>query len=92
MIKMVKVIEVKALDAKRLWLRFSDATEGTYDMSEILNQGGPMVQPLKDPALFARVFLEYGVPTWPNGYDMDAINLHMEMEASGALKHAATAK
>ena len=29
-----------------------------------------MVQPLKDPAYFARVFLDLGAPTWPNGFDM----------------------
>jgi hypothetical protein len=26
-----------------------------------------MVEPLRDPAYFARVFLEDGAPTWPNG-------------------------
>ena len=92
MIKMVKVIEARALDSKRLWLRFSDGSEGVRDMTVILAQGGPMVQPLRDPAMFARVFLEYGVPTWPNGFDMYAINLHMELEAAGELKQVASVK
>jgi hypothetical protein len=92
MIRMVKVVGVRSLGYNRLWLRFSDGTEGERDMSDILAEGGPMVEPLRDPAFFARVFLEYGVPTWPNGFDMDAINLHMELEASGALKHIADVK
>jgi hypothetical protein len=92
MIRMVKVVGVRSLGYNRLWLRFSDGTEGERDMSDILAEGGPMVEPLRDPAFFARVFLEYGVPTWPNGFDMDAINLHMELEASGALKHTADVK
>ena len=92
MFRMVKVVGVRSLGYNRLWLRFSDGTEGERDMSDILAEGGPMVEPLRDPAFFARVFLEYGVPTWPNGFDMDAINLHMELEASGALKHTPDVK
>ena len=34
---------------------------------------------------FARVFIEMGVLTWPNGFDMDALNLHMKMSAAGEL-------
>jgi hypothetical protein len=48
--------------------------------------GGPMVEPLRDPAFFARVFLEYGTLTWPNGFDLDAIALHQEMKAAGQLR------
>jgi hypothetical protein len=38
-----------------------------------------MVEPLRDPEFFARAFVEMGVPTWPNGFDIDAIKLHMDM-------------
>ena len=92
MIPMVKVVEVRALDAKRIWVRFSDGAEGVRDLSDMLHEGGEMVEPLRNPDLFAKVFLEYGVPTWPNGFDMDAINLHMEMEAAGLLRHPVAAK
>ena len=30
-----------------------------------------MIAPLRDEAYFARVFLELGAPTWPNGFDVD---------------------
>ena len=43
-----------------------------------------MVEPLRDPAMFRRAFLSFGVPTWPNGFDLDAINLHTEMAARRA--------
>ena len=36
-----------------------------------------MVEPLRDPAMFGRAFVSFGVPSWPNGFDLDAINLHM---------------
>jgi hypothetical protein len=45
-----------------------------------------MVEPLRDPAFFARVFLDDGILTWPNGFDLDAIALHQEMKMAGALR------
>jgi hypothetical protein len=35
--------------------------------------------------MFDRVFLQHGVPAWPNGFDVDAIALHWEMDAAGLL-------
>jgi hypothetical protein len=89
MIKIVKVVALKAIDAHSLWLQFSDGQEGVRDFSDMLAAGGPMVEPLRDPAMFRRAFISFGVPSWPNGFDLDAINLHMEMAAAGLLKPAA---
>jgi len=86
---MVDVIRLKALDDHRLWLRFTDGSEGVRDFSDILSKGGPMVEPLRSGEYFARVFVESGVPTWPNGYDVDPINLYMELRDAGALSRAA---
>jgi hypothetical protein len=44
-----------------------------------------MIAPLRDPEFFARVTLDYGAPTWPNGYDMCPDWLRMEMEKAGEL-------
>jgi hypothetical protein len=44
-----------------------------------------MVEPLRDRAYFARVFLEDGAPTWPNGFDAAPGWLRREIEARGAL-------
>ncbi|MFO1185097.1 MAG: DUF2442 domain-containing protein [Bauldia sp.] len=88
---MVDVLRVKALAKHRLWVRFSDGSEGVADLSDVLTGDGEMVAPLKEQAYFARVFVEMGAPTWPNGYDIDPIHLYMELRKSGALKLAATA-
>jgi hypothetical protein len=89
MIEMIKVTEVRALDDRRLWLRFSNGCEGVRDFSDLLDEGGVMVEPLRDPAMFGRVFLEFGAPSWPNGFDLDPINLYMEMRKAGALGQTA---
>ena len=85
MIELVKVVQAKALDGHRIWLRFSNGREGVRDLSDVLADGGAMVEPLRDPALFQRVFVECGVLTWPNGFDLDAIALYRELEESGLL-------
>jgi hypothetical protein len=65
-----KVVEVKPLESYRLWLRFSDGTSGTVDLSAEL--WGPMFEPLKDPTLFAQAAIhpDLQTVTWPNGADL----------------------
>ena len=89
MIELIKVVEAKPLDSTRLWLRFSNGSEGVRNLADVLAEGGVMVEPLRDPALFRRVFVECGVPTWPNGFDLDAIALHREMQEQGLLSRPA---
>jgi hypothetical protein len=86
---MVDVLRLRALDGHRLWLRFTDGSEGVRDLSDVLAQGGPMVEPLRTPEFFARAFVEMGAPTWPNGFDLDPINLYMELRDAGALSRVA---
>jgi hypothetical protein len=85
MIELVKVLRIKALDGARIWVLFSNGMEGIRDCTDILSEGGPMVEPLRDPRMFKRVFVQCGVPAWPNGFDIDAIQLYMEMKEQGAL-------
>lgn len=86
---MVDVIKLKPLDGYKLWVRFSTGEEGVRDYSDMISEGGPVVVPLRDQSFFARVFIEMGVPTWPNGFDVDPINLYMELRDSKSLSHAA---
>jgi len=86
---MVDVLRVRALDGYRLWVRFTNGREGVRDFSDMITEGGPMVEPLKAPDFFSRVFVEMGAPTWPNGFDIDPINLYMEMRDAGALSRVA---
>jgi hypothetical protein len=86
---MIKITKIKCLGGYRLRVTFSDGMAGEYDFSAIV--GGPMVEPLRDPAFFARVFLEDGAPTWPNGFDVAPGWLRREIEATGALARDAAA-
>ncbi|MBZ0259859.1 MAG: DUF2442 domain-containing protein [Hyphomicrobiales bacterium] len=86
---MVDVIKLKPLDGYKLWVRFSTGEEGVRDYSAMISAGGPVVVPLRDQSFFARVFIEMGVPTWPNGFDVDPINLYMELRDAKSLSHAA---
>jgi len=86
---LVDVLRLRPLDRYRLWLRFTDGSEGVRDLSDVIAQGGPMVEPLRDPSYFARAFVETGAPTWPNGFDLDPINLYMGLRDAGALTRVA---
>ncbi|TMJ49977.1 MAG: DUF2442 domain-containing protein [Alphaproteobacteria bacterium] len=88
---MIKVAKIKCLGGHRLRATFSDGMAGEYDFSSIIGGNGPMVEPLRDPAFFARVFVEDGAPTWPNGFDVAPSWLRREIEATGALARDAAA-
>lgn len=80
-----KVVEISAIHPFRLKVRFSDGPSGVHDYSALVNETGPMIEPLRDPDYFARVFLDYGAPTWPNSFDMSPDWLRMKMEQAGEL-------
>ena len=84
-IKLVRARRVKALDGHRLEIVFDDDTMGVIDLGDFVKLG-PATEPLRDPAFFAQVFIEMGVPTWPNGCDIDAIVIRALMASQGALK------
>ena len=88
---MIKIAKIKCLGGYRLRATFSDGMAGEYDFSAVVGGFGPMIEPLRDPAFFARVFLEDGAPTWPNGFDVAPGWLRREIEATGALARDASA-
>jgi hypothetical protein len=89
---MIDVIGIRRLDGYRLEIEFLDGTVGVRDFAFVSQKTGPMAEPLKDPAYFARVFIEDGALTWPNGYDWDPIALHDEMKEAGLLRRADAAE
>jgi hypothetical protein len=91
-VPVVDVLHVKELGGHRLRVAFLDGTAGERDFSYLLSKPGEMVRPLADPIFSARVFIELGALTWPNGYVLDPINLHMQMREAGALDGAAAAE
>jgi hypothetical protein len=54
----------------------------------MIAEGGVVVAPLRDENYFARAFVQKGVPTWPNGFEIDAIALFHEMRDAGVLESA----
>lgn len=87
---MVEVIQVKPLDGSHIWLRFSDGSEGVKYLAALVSQPGQMVEPLRNTEYFERVFVEMGAPTWPNRFDLDPIQLYIELRDARALvRHAA---
>lgn len=88
MIELIKIVKAEPLGAYRVRVTFSNGDSGIRDFADLIADGGVMVEPLRDPAFFARVFVQSGVLAWPNGFDLDAIALHQEMAASGAFKRA----
>lgn len=87
-----KVVKIEILGEHRLRVVFADGSTGEHDFLDMVKEPGEMVEPLRDPGFFSRVFLEYGAPTWPNGYDLCPDWLHMTMEAAGELRHPVVAQ
>ena len=48
--------------------RFDDGTEKHIDISRWFK--GPVFEPLRDPKLFKKFFIEAGTLAWPNGVDI----------------------
>ena len=85
---LAKVIRLEKLGGFRR-VRFNDGREGVHDFTAMVNEPGPMLEPLRDENYFATVFLEFGAPTWPNGFDIAPEWLRREMEAAGELTSVA---
>lgn len=86
---LTKVTRLEKLGGFRLRVRFNDGSEGVHDFAAMVNEPGPLLEPLQEESYFARVFLEFGAPTWPNGFDMAPEWLRREMEAAGELSRVA---
>ena len=76
----VNVTGVEVLGHYCLRLAFSDGLVRDVVLTGGLR--GPVFEPLKDPAYFARVSVdeEMGTVAWPNGADLDPLVLHGDFE------------
>lgn len=86
---LTKIAKMEKLGGFRLRLRFNDGSGGVHDFSAMVEEPGPMMEPLRAEAYFNRVFLEFGAPTWPNGFDIDPEWLRREMATAGELSQVA---
>jgi hypothetical protein len=82
---LTKVAKMEKLGGFRLRFCFTDGSGGVHDFARMVAEPGPMIEPLRDEAYFNRVFLEFGAPTWPNGFDIAPEWLRREMAAAGEL-------
>jgi len=76
---MIRIVEVKALEGYRLWVRFNDGLEGVYAV-EPARRGG-MFQPLLNPAVFKTVSIndDFGCVEWSGGADLCPTSMHDEL-------------
>jgi hypothetical protein len=86
---LTKVTHLDKLGSFRLHVCFNDGSEGVHDFTSMVQEPGSMLAPLRDEKYFERVFLEFGAPTWPNGFDIAPEWLHREMAAAKELSPVA---
>jgi Protein of unknown function (DUF2442) len=82
-------MHIEWVERFRLHIRFNDGSEGVHDFAAMIQEPGSMLAPLREETYFARVFLECGAPTWPNGFDIAPEWLRREMEAGKELGRVA---
>ena len=87
---LAKITRLERLGGFRLRVRFNDGSEGAHDFATMVHEPGSMLESLRDEGYFGRVFLEFGAPTWPNGFDIAPEWLRREMAAAGELTRVAS--
>ncbi len=75
-----RVVDARYAGKHRVWLRFSDGLTGELDLAGELS--GPIFEPLRDEAEFARLRVEPDLDTivWPNGADLSPQWLHDQLQ------------
>ncbi len=75
-----RIRALSVLPEYKLAVTFCDGRDGIVDCSNILGSTNPGVYaPLASPEFFAKVRLDLGALTWPNGADLDPGWLHAEL-------------
>jgi len=87
--QLVDVTGVEVVGEYRLRLTFADGTVGDVDFTDHVWRG--VLEPLRDPAFFARVEVdeEAGTIAWPGGLDMAPEPLYEQAQAHPAPPAAA---
>ena len=79
-----RVLSVEPLATHRLKVRFVDGTAGHVDMGELVaSPEAGVFKALRDPDIFAGVYLAYGAVTWPGDIDLAPDAMHDEIKAHG---------
>lgn len=79
-----RVVEVHTLPGYRLMVRFTDGTTGEVDLScLIMGDKAGIFASLRDPVLFAKAYVEYGVVMWPGEIDLAPDAMYDEIKKQG---------
>jgi len=80
---MIWVTDAKHLGDYRLWVRFSDASEGEIDLGDLIRgDHRPIVAALRNPAAFAALRVDMDTVVWDNGFDLAPKYLHARAKAA----------
>lgn len=84
-----RIVDARPAGGYRVWLRFADGLSGEVDLSDEL--WGPVFEPLKDEAEFAKLRADPELDTiiWPNGADFSPEWLYERVKAERAAGEAA---
>ena len=90
-----QLVDARPAKGYRVWLRFSDGTEGEVDLSDEL--WGDVFEPLKDPDTFRQLQVHPELKTlvWPSGADFAPEFLYEKLRPSKSHKsdgHKAAAR
>jgi len=88
---MIKLTAIEPLTDARLALTFSDGSHGLWSAADLIARETVLTCPLRDPAYFARAFIEAGALAWPNGLELSPWTLQSELRQAGLLEQAQAA-
>lgn len=81
----VWVTEASALPGYRLWVRFSDGSEGEVRLKDfVFSDTRPIVAALRDPDVFAAIRVDLDTVVWANGLDLAPEYLYENKKAPAA--------
>ncbi|HLL43745.1 MAG TPA: DUF2442 domain-containing protein [Segetibacter sp.] len=78
--KFPKLISVTAIGKYKLYVRFSDASEGEYDVSHLAGKGVFKTWDTDNNFFKVSINTESGAITWPGELDIDTINVYCKMK------------
>jgi hypothetical protein len=85
-----RVVAVEPMSTYRVGVRFRDGTTGTVDMSALVNSDAAGVfAPLREPEVFAAVYVEHGAVAWPGEIDLAPDALYAAIKDRGACSFSA---
>jgi hypothetical protein len=77
------VTDAKHIGGYRLWVRFSDKSEGEIDLTDLVkNDKRPIVTALRDPSKFAALKVDMDTVVWDNGFDLAPEYLHARVKSA----------